>query len=59
MSEQKYLADQINDATFAVIHSEYGHDGFLIETNALTNIIGNFIRESRDKKIIKLQHTAW
>lgn len=58
VSEQKYLADQINEAEFAVIHSEYGHDGFLIETNALTNIIGNFIRESRDKKIIKLQHTA-
>lgn len=58
LSEQKYLADQINNAQFATIHSEYGHDGFLIETNALTNIIGTFIKESRDKKIIKLQHTA-
>jgi len=58
LSEQKYLADQITDAQFAAIHSDYGHDGFLIETNALTNIIGTFIKESRDKKIIKLQHTA-
>ena len=58
LSEQKFLADQINNAQFAAIHSEYGHDGFLIETNALTNIIGTFIKESRDKKIIKLQHTA-
>ncbi len=58
LSEQKYLADQINNAQFAAIHSEYGHDGFLIETNALTNIIGTFIKESRDQKIIKLQHTA-
>jgi len=58
LTEQKYLADQITDAQFAAIHSEYGHDGFLIETNALTNIIGTFIKESRDKKIIKLQHTA-
>ena len=58
ISEQKYLADNIKDAEFAAIHSEYGHDGFLIETNALTNIIGNFIKESRNKKIIKLQQTA-
>ncbi|RZL63495.1 MAG: alpha/beta fold hydrolase, partial [Pedobacter sp.] len=58
ISEQKFLAGHINDAEFASIHSEYGHDGFLIETNALTNIIGNFIKESRNKKIIKLQHTA-
>lgn len=58
VSEQKYLADQIQGAELAVINSDYGHDGFLIETNALTNIIGNFLRESSNKKIIKLQHTA-
>lgn len=58
LSEQKYLADHIPNAEFSAIHSEYGHDGFLIETNALTNIIGTFIKESRDKKIFKLQHTA-
>jgi len=58
ISEQKYLADNIAGAEFETIHSEYGHDGFLIETNALTNIIGNFIKESRNKKIFKLQHTA-
>lgn len=58
VSEQKYLADHIDHAEFAAISSQYGHDGFLIETNALTNIIGTFIKESRNKKIIKLQHTA-
>ncbi|PWS33620.1 homoserine O-acetyltransferase family protein [Pedobacter paludis] len=58
LSEQKYLADHIQGAEFYALHSDYGHDGFLIETNALTNIIGNFIKESSNKKIIKLQHTA-
>ncbi|WP_421939533.1 homoserine O-acetyltransferase family protein [Pedobacter sp.] len=58
VSEQKYLADHIQGAEFSVISSDYGHDGFLIETNALTNIIGTFLRESSNKKIIKLQHTA-
>ncbi|MBB6235823.1 homoserine O-acetyltransferase [Pedobacter sp. AK013] len=58
LSEQKFLADHIPGAEFSALHSDYGHDGFLIETDALTNIIGNFIKESRNKKIIKLQHTA-
>ena len=58
ISEQKYLADHIEDAEFVSIHSEYGHDGFLIETNALTNIISTFMKESRKKKVIKLQYTA-
>lgn len=58
ITEQQYLADHIDGAEFFNLHSDYGHDGFLIETDTLTNVIGNFIRESRDKKIIKLQHTA-
>jgi homoserine O-acetyltransferase len=58
LSEQKYLADHIPGAEFCALHSDYGHDGFLIETDALTNVIGNFMKESRNKKIIKLQHTA-
>jgi homoserine O-acetyltransferase len=56
--EQKFLSEHIKDASFHIIKSEYGHDGFLIETNALTNIIGNFLKESIDKKIIKLHRTA-
>ncbi|WP_131539835.1 homoserine O-acetyltransferase family protein [Pedobacter nototheniae] len=58
ISEQKYLADHIPGANFSALHSDYGHDGFLIETDALTNVIGNFIKEHKNKKIIKLQQTA-
>ncbi len=57
-TEQKYLADHIDGAEFVALHSDYGHDGFLIETDALTNIIGNFIKERSQQKIIRLQHTA-
>jgi homoserine O-acetyltransferase len=56
--EQKYLSEHIKNASFHIVKSDYGHDGFLIETNALTNIIGNFLKESTDKKIIKLHRTA-
>ncbi len=58
VSEQQYLSAHIKGAEFAVVKSSYGHDGFLIETDALTNIIGNFLKESINKKIIKLHKTA-
>lgn len=58
ISEQQYLAAHIKDAEFYVVNSAYGHDGFLIETDALTNIISNFLKESANKKIIKLHRTA-
>ena len=58
VSEQKFLADHITDAEFFSVKSAYGHDGFLIETNALTEIISNFLKERANKKIIKLHRTA-
>ncbi len=58
VSEQKFISDHINGAEFHVVKSAYGHDGFLIETDALTNVIGNFLKESTNKKIIKLHKIA-
>jgi homoserine O-acetyltransferase len=40
--EQKSLALQIPNASHASINSLYGHDGFLIETIALTRSILSF-----------------
>ncbi|SHG53804.1 homoserine O-acetyltransferase family protein [Pedobacter caeni] len=58
ITEQQFLAKHIPDAAFHSIKSAYGHDGFLIETDILTNVIGNFLKESTNKKIIKLHKTA-
>lgn len=58
ISEQEYLGKHITDAVFKRISSAYGHDGFLIETDTLTKIIGNFLQETTNKKIIKLHRTA-
>lgn len=38
-SEQEFLADHIPSSSFHTITSIYGHDGFLIETEQLTQII--------------------
>lgn len=56
--EQEFLSKHIPGSEFHPIKSAYGHDGFLIETDILTNIIGNFLKESSNKKIIKLHKTA-
>ena len=58
VTEQEFLAKHIPGAAFHAIKSAYGHDGFLIETDILTNVIGNFLKESINKKIIKLHKTA-
>jgi homoserine O-acetyltransferase len=58
VSEQAYLGSNIPDAAFKSISSAYGHDGFLIETDTLTHLIGNFLKDNANKKIVKLNRTA-
>ncbi len=58
VSEQQFISNHIKDAEFQQINSAYGHDGFLIETDTLTKLIGNFLKASINKKIIKFQKTA-
>ncbi len=42
--EQKYLADHVKHGEYVEIDSLYGHDGFLIETEKLTEIIQTFLK---------------
>ena len=46
IAEQRFLAANIFQARLAEVNSFYGHDGFLIETEALTKEIGKFIKSS-------------
>jgi homoserine O-acetyltransferase len=43
LAEQRYLAQFIPRARFLSMHSDYGHDGFLIETGQLTRILQTFL----------------
>jgi homoserine O-acetyltransferase len=58
LPEQEFLSKHIANSEFYKLKSAYGHDGFLIETGTLTNVIGTFLKESINKKIIKLHKTA-
>ncbi|MDQ6609328.1 MAG: alpha/beta fold hydrolase, partial [Bacteroidota bacterium] len=43
VEEQKFLAEQIPDAKFVTINSIYGHDGFLVETEQITQHISAWL----------------
>jgi homoserine O-acetyltransferase/O-succinyltransferase len=43
-SEQRFIADHIPGAAFEMINSIHGHDGFLIETAKLTELMRDFLR---------------
>ncbi len=52
VEEQKYLAENITDAEYAEFDSYYGHDGFLIETEALTKIIKKFLTSEVRERVL-------
>jgi len=43
--EQKYLAEHVKNGKYVEIDSLYGHDGFLVETEKITEIIKPFLDE--------------
>lgn len=45
--EQEFLARNIPGSKFQLIDSFYGHDGFLIETKKLTDIISSFTQNKK------------
>ncbi len=51
ISEQKLLAENIPNAKLEIIHSLYGHDGFLVEFDQLKTLINRF---NQNKKSIIL-----
>ncbi|PBQ30274.1 homoserine O-acetyltransferase [Sphingobacteriaceae bacterium] len=53
VSEQKFLAEHIKDSTYASIDSAYGHDGFLIETEKLAQLISSFYKSRKKNPAAK------
>lgn len=43
VSEQQFIADNIPGAQIKTIHSNYGHDGFLLEFEQIETIISHFL----------------
>jgi homoserine O-acetyltransferase len=43
VEEQKLMAAHIPNATLEIIHSEYGHDGFLVETEKISACLASWL----------------
>ena len=43
VTEQHFIADNIPNAQIKIIHSNYGHDGFLLEFEQIETIISHFL----------------
>jgi homoserine O-acetyltransferase len=46
--EQEFLAQHILGAELAIIHSQFGHDGFLLESEKLAQIISKFLKRQNN-----------
>lgn len=49
VSEQKFIASKIPGAEYTEISSDYGHDGFLVETEKLSLILEDFLHNNFKK----------
>jgi homoserine O-acetyltransferase len=56
--EQRFLSRHIEGSTFAEVESLFGHDGFLIETVALSKIIKAFLLQVVTKKSATFYRSA-
>jgi homoserine O-acetyltransferase/O-succinyltransferase len=52
LTEQQYLSQQIPKATFEVISSIYGHDGFLVEFDQLKKIIKHYFKQLQSSTVL-------
>jgi len=50
ISEQKLIANLIKESEIVLIDSDFGHDGFLVETKKLSQIIGDFLEKETSEQ---------
>ncbi len=46
--EQEYLSAQIVDSSHAIVSTDYGHDGFLLETDQINHLLQSFLDPSTE-----------
>jgi homoserine O-acetyltransferase len=53
-AEQRYLVEHIPGASYEILESAHGHDGFLIETERLGQLISDFRRKTRSDRALRV-----
>jgi homoserine O-acetyltransferase len=52
VSEQQFIAKYVKHAECLIIDSDYGHDGFLLEFESITELVNRFLKNSKSKRSI-------
>ena len=58
LSEQKELTEMLPNARLHIVHSDDGHDGFLLEQDQVATIIVDFLDNFGDPTIIEVQQSS-
>jgi homoserine O-acetyltransferase/O-succinyltransferase len=58
LEEQVELARYIPNAQLEIIDSPYGHDGFLLENEQITQLIKQFQARFQEKELVAYLHLA-
>lgn len=56
-SEQKIIAKHVRNGSYAELNSNFGHDGFLVETDQLVVILKEFLNGAQRFKLTSLKPT--
>jgi len=54
LKEQQFIANHIPHAIYKAIYSDYGHDGFLLEFDAITGLVKDFMQVKFVTRIAKM-----
>jgi homoserine O-acetyltransferase/O-succinyltransferase len=54
LQEQQFIATHVKGAVSKIIHSDFGHDGFLLEYKSIGTLIKDFIQKEKVTKQIKV-----
>ncbi|GAB3831412.1 homoserine O-acetyltransferase MetX [Pontibacter rugosus] len=59
VEEQYFLHEHVESSSFYLINSSYGHDGFLVEFEQLTEAIKDFYQQDKLKAALNYEEQQW
>jgi len=57
LKEQQFIAANISNAGYKTIYSNFGHDGFLLEFDALSSLVNDFMQDRPVTRIARIEAT--
>jgi homoserine O-acetyltransferase len=55
LKEQQFIAANVPNAGYKTIYSNFGHDGFLLEFDALSSLVSDFMQDRFITRILRIK----